>query len=220
MHTLNRDDSLRARNERVIPRPTRTARGNWPWNHYSAMLVYLDAGVVTATALAADTAYELFMFCQDVPRFRVLTIWGPHDAPWALEESAYYETSFLLQGDCSSSNLGDMNPDTVDDKQSTVLTTTTNGVVVPGYYVTGTVLDRGLHYEAEIIDSSLCFVELIGSSGILEGGIPWSTPPDNSNNYSSILREADYTQAMKDNDNILETAAGITQIVGLYAPPA
>lgn len=218
MKTLTRNDSLRALDARVIPKPLVTPRGNWPWNHHIAACIHRGSQYYENFEFGQQDAIELFLFCQDVPRFRFLSLYGESDNNFPMVDAAYYEPSFIAQGHCLNSNLGTMNPSAVEDKQHTKLTTTQQ-VTVNGYYVTGTLFNYMLQFGGLPVKPWQCLVEVIGSGGVLHGS-PWYVDETTWNQrIPAILHVDDYNQAIKDNNNRDVFGATDIEVVGLFAPP-
>lgn len=203
-------------------------------NRFQALLSYLDGETVAEYEEAPDDnagalLFELFTFTQyPVSSWLVQTIYqNTFDAPfdgvsgWRFLEP---EPRGVLDVDNSMSLVVPESATPYGVREVVKATTDTNGVDVFGFASVSNIVKKAIS-EGDIgavnIDCQFMYTGwCMGASS--RSGLPYySLDSQDLNAYFQILlEESDYTQAMADNDNIIEESAGglTTQfkVVGIW----
>lgn len=168
---------------------------------------------------------ETFLFCQDAPvLWETWCIIGEFDFPYTgkyLNFREYYTNPIWDLG-VSFGMSPLLNPDkaTYDLKEIITGTTETNNVKIEGYQLVTIIMDRGYTLTDDPCTVDM-FMSAITESAINYGNYQFSYTSLSDSYIQIILREQDYTEEMKYNDNYFEyvnNLGGINKykIVGIH----
>jgi len=203
-------------------RQWKTPEGNYYRSAFEAFLAYPGGAGAPYVLPTWDVGevIELLLFCNDTPIVCKMTqFFGQCDEPFVLN-SCDFQEEVPLGGILSASTLmvADQLATDYEVEQQVTGLTATNGVRVEGYFATCTMPERGIemtNVNVECTTKLLCI-----SKGAVTDGPPHFVSDHTANPITYqpiILRESNYTQAIRNAGDIIQvTAALFYEVCGLY----
>lgn len=209
----------------------------WRDNTFHCLFAELSGGnIVASTFVAGDLVVNPFMlFLQDRPGIVDLhSIYGGvlftdnNADTFTMNRQDFWEYWVHQVLNMATENIPDIivnpTPAIVGFGQKVLAETATNGVEVSGFVFTTTVIDRGLVEAGPVAIEPTLHAAVLAQSGVLhgpnsEGGLTSydGTATAFATAGAVILRESDYTQAMRTAGNVLTDGNGVVyRILGIH----
>jgi hypothetical protein len=211
------------------PKPSGVAnpRGLYRWSTFFAGLVSIDKGGLldSDSSSLTNNAVQMLLFTNDIPVVAQTFVYDVNTDlcnTIAMSNRVTLDSAFI--GNAPSGLVG---PVTITNYGEVLKGYTTSGIAVSGFPVqpgttikaplSGTVVDGAVVAGVAGKVAVLCVANGAVASGVVGAAFTSKGVFSTAAPTPIILAVGDYTQAIKDNDNLLVDADGyVAQVVGLY----